>query len=155
MPQSRNIIWANGKDVQTWWDIKPGIEKAKSLHLAVAGATGVSGGSAHVIPALLLPDVVGGANLTAITDVKRAEDGKLDKAECFRVEGKFGKQPITLWIDKKSYLVRRIDEQTTFDTFRTEQTTTYDPTINDKIADKLLEIRFARSVEGKRTTKPY
>lgn len=47
--------------------------------------------------------------------------------------------PITLWIDKKSYLVRRIDEQATFDTFRTQMTTTYEPVIDGEIADKLLE----------------
>ena len=58
--RSRNIIWSNGKDVQTWWDVRPGVEKAKSLDMAVAGATGVSSSSAHTVPRLLLPDEVSG-----------------------------------------------------------------------------------------------
>jgi len=35
--------------------------------------------------------------------------------------------------------VRQIDEQMKFDNFRTEQTTTYDPTIDKEITDKMLE----------------
>jgi len=136
--QSRYIIWSNGKEVLTWWDVKPGIEKPKSLWLASAGAAGVSSGSANRIPALLLPGEVWGSP-TVITDAKRAEDGKLDKVECFRVEGIYGNTPITLWIDKQSYLLRRIDQQMKFANFRTEETTTYDPTINEKITDKMLE----------------
>ena len=55
------------------------------------------------------------------------------------MEGNYVDNPITLWIDKKSYLVRRIDEQAKFNNFRTDQTTTYDPTIDGKITDKMLE----------------
>ena len=67
------------------------------------------------------------------------EDDSLDAVECFRVAGRYAHNPIEVWIDKKSYQVRRIDERMKFDDFRTEQTTTYDPTIDEKIADKLLE----------------
>jgi len=138
-PQSRYIVWSKGKDVQTWWDVKPGIKKTESLELALAGATGVSGSSAHTIPSLLLPKEVGGRRLTNVTDLKRGEDGKLEKIECFRIEGKYGDHPITLWIEKESFLVRQIDKQVKFDNFRTEQTTTYDPTIDKEITDKMLE----------------
>jgi outer membrane lipoprotein-sorting protein len=138
-PQSRYIVWSKGLDIQTWWDVKPGIEKAASLELALAGATGVSSSSAHTIPSLLLPKEVSGRRLTDVTDAKRGEDGKLEKVECFRIEGKYGDHPITLWIEKESFLVRQIDEQVKFDNFRTEQTTTYDPTIDKEITDKMLE----------------
>jgi RNA polymerase sigma factor (sigma-70 family) len=136
--QMRFIIWSNAKQVQTWWDVKPGIDKPESLDLPLGGAAGVSGNSSLNIPQLLLPDKMGWRRL-ALTEPKRAEDGKLDKVECYRVEGKYGGNPITIWIDKKSYLVRRIDEEAMFDNFRTEQTTTYDPTIDEKITDKMLE----------------
>ena len=133
-----DVISSNSMEVQTWWDVKPGIEKPASLGLAVGGAAGVSGLSSKTIPALLLPNKLGG-NLTVMTDPKRVEDGTLSKVECFRIEGKYGSQPFTVWIDKKSYLLRRIDERTAFDKFRTEQTTTYDPTINKNVAGRLLE----------------
>jgi outer membrane lipoprotein-sorting protein len=137
--QMRYIISSNDKEVQTWWDVKPGIEKPESLNLALGTAVGVSGYSSINISALLLPDKVSPRRLLMLTEAKRAEDGKLDKIECFRVEGKFSGNPTILWIDKKSYLVRRIDEQAKFDNFRTEQTTTYDPIINEKVTDKMLK----------------
>jgi len=133
------IIWSDGKDVKTWWGIQPGIEKPSSLDLALASATGVSGGSAHTIPALLLPEKITGLKLTAIQDAKRADHGMLKESECFRIEGKFADVPCTLWIDKKSYLVRRIDEQQKFDGFRTEQTIVYDPSLDQEIIDQMLE----------------
>jgi RNA polymerase sigma factor (sigma-70 family) len=136
--QMRYIIWTNAKEVKTWWDIKPGIDKPKSLELALGAAVGVSSYSSINISELLMPDLMGSHRLV-LKEPKRAEDGKLDKVECFRVEGKFGGEPITVWIDKKSNLVRRIDEQAKFDNFRTEQTTTYNPVIGEEITDKMLE----------------
>ncbi len=53
--ETRYIVWRNGQEVETWWDVRPGFAKPESLNMALAGATGVSGGSAHRIPALLLP----------------------------------------------------------------------------------------------------
>jgi outer membrane lipoprotein-sorting protein len=136
----RYIIWSKGKEVQTWWDVQPGIQKPESLRLAVAGAIGVSSGSAARIPVMLMPDNLNkGWGGVRISDAKRIEDGKLEKVECFRLEGKYLGRPITLWIDKKPYLVRRVDEQVKFANFRIEQTTTYDPVINGEITDKMLE----------------
>ena len=141
--QSRYIIWANGKDVQTWWDVRPGVEKKDSLASALGAATGVSSGSARRIPGLLLPDQIGaGWDIKALGELKRIEDGKLAKVDCFRVQGATGVPaygPVTLWIDKATFLVRRIDEQGKFDNFRTEVTTTYDPVIDGEITDKMLE----------------
>ena len=138
-PERRYIVWRNGKDVQTWWDVKQGVEKPKSLALALAGATGVSGSSAHTVPALLLAKEVEGRRLMDMTEAKRVEDAKLDKVDCFRIEGKFAGSPTTLWIDQKKFLVRRIDAQKKFDDFRTETTTTYDPAIDEEIPEKKLE----------------
>ena len=137
--ERRYIVWRKGKEVQTWWDGKPGVEKPESLNLALAGATGVSGESAHTVPALLLPKEVEGRRLTDMTEAKRIDDAKLDKVDCFRIEGKFAGSPTMLWIDQKTFLVRRIDTQQKFDNFRTEETTTYDPVIDEEIPDKKLE----------------
>jgi outer membrane lipoprotein-sorting protein len=137
--ERRYIVWRKGKEVQTWWDVKPGVEKPESLNLALAGATGVSALSAHTVPALLLPKEVEGRRLMDMTEAKRVEDAKLDKVDCFCIEGKFADSPTTLWIDQKTFLVRRIDAQQKFDGFRTETTTIYDPAIDEEIPDKRLE----------------
>jgi outer membrane lipoprotein-sorting protein len=136
--EHRYIVWRKGKDVQTWWDIKPGVEKPNSLGLALSAATGVSGGSARTVPALLLPKEIEGRRLTDMTEAKRVEDAKLDKVDCFRLEGKFVDLPTTIWIDTKTFLVRRIDAQMKFDTFRAVETTNYDPAVAEEISDKQL-----------------
>ena len=46
---------------------------------------------------------------------------------------------MTVWIDKQSYLVRRIDTQTQTNDVRVEETTTYEPIIDADIADDLLK----------------
>jgi hypothetical protein len=70
---------------------------------------------------------------------KPIEDGELQNIECFRLEYSFRDEQVTLWIDKQSYLVRRIDERIKADDVRIERTTTYDPTIDGKITDEMLE----------------
>lgn len=139
--RGRYIVWARGKDVRTWWEIRPGVEKEKSLGLALAGATGVSGGSAHTIPGLLMPKEVGGRLLTTIEKSKRVEDAKLDNVDCYRIKGRYGGSPMTLWIDKRTHLVRRIDTRTKFDNFRTEETTTYAPSVDEPVPAEKLEFK--------------
>jgi len=136
--ENRYLIWSNGQEIQTWWDVKPGVGKAASLNMALAAAAGVSGGSAHTIPALLMPNAVVGGRLTGMTDAKRIGDAKLDDVNCFRIEGKSANNPQTLWLDTNTFLVRRIDSQHTFPNFRTEVTTTYSPVMNGEIAEKML-----------------
>lgn len=136
----RCIVWRKGKDVQTWWSVDSGLEKPRSLDSAVAQIAGVSAGSAHTIPALLLTNDVTGRRLTDIMEAKRVGDAKLGKVDCFRIEGDFvAGAPMTIWIDKKAFLVQRIDSRRKFDRFRTEETTTYDPVFDKEIPDKNLE----------------
>jgi outer membrane lipoprotein-sorting protein len=135
----RYIVWWNGREARSWWSVMPGVKKEESLGMALAAATGVSGSSAHTIPALLVSKEVGGRRLTDITDAKRIKDAQHGKVACFRIEGKFADSPMTLWIDQKHFLVRRIDLERTLKDFRTEETTTYEPVVDEKIADKLLK----------------
>jgi outer membrane lipoprotein-sorting protein len=137
-PEKPYIIWAKGGEVRRWWYIKPGVEKLPSLALGVAGATGVSSGSAHTIPALLLPDQITGAKLSAMIDLTRLPDESLDGTPCFKLHGKygFGNQPTTLWLEKATYLVRRIAQ----DTGLTKNATVYQPEMNKDIPAKELEL---------------
>jgi len=130
-------IWSNTSDVNTWWDVQPGVKTSKSLGFALGGATGVSGGSAPTTAALLLPGEVWGS-LTGLQDLRLAADGKLGDVDCFRIEGSYGKLPTTLWIDKETYLLRRREQLMTFPDFRAEQITTYQPAIDRPVADELL-----------------
>lgn len=141
-PQRRYIIWSQGMDVRTWWDVKPGIEKPESLAMAISGANGVSGGSALTIPGLLMPNEVSSgifAYIKIFRGLTLADEATLGTVECFRIEAMYGQRPTTVWIDKKTYLVRRIDDQVQIPNGRVETTTTYDPAFDEAIADNLLE----------------
>ncbi len=135
----RYIVWRSGPRVQTWWDIEPGIEIKESLGSALSGATGVSGSSAHTIPALLLPGEVEGRRLTDMTEVKRIADARCGDVDCLRVEGHFANLPTTVWVDQKVFLVRQIDTEMNFPTFHSQHTTTYEPKIDGEVAQGFLD----------------
>jgi outer membrane lipoprotein-sorting protein len=148
------IIWFNGSDVRTWWFIKPGIQKPESLRMAIAAATGVTLGSAARVPGLLLPQrFLAGGLLMLQAD--RIDDDVDRGLACFRISGtnlpantslKLDRfeatildSSITIWVDKKTFLVRRVESATTFDRFRNQETTTYTPEINVEIPEEALE----------------
>ncbi|WP_099259993.1 hypothetical protein [Rhodopirellula bahusiensis] len=139
--QSRYIVWRDQGQVRTWWDVGRQSKQPGSLGLGLAGATGVSGGSAHTIPALLMPREVGGRALTDVTKAKRGDDQQHGDHACFTIEALFSGDPITIWIDQKNYLVRRIDSRSEFEDFTTQDSTTYDPVINETIDPSLLNFR--------------
>ena len=119
------IIWRKGNKVQTWSNLRPSswVESSESLIFAIASATGVSDGAALTIPKMLLPKEIIGGSLTDMTEAKRIKDAKSKEVDCFRIKGMYNERRITLWIDKKTFLVLRIDEQRkTSDNSRTETT---------------------------------
>jgi outer membrane lipoprotein-sorting protein len=139
MPSSveyRYIIWRNGAEVLSWWDVTPGIKTEDSLSTAIAGATGVSGGSAATIPSLLISDQVG--LRFEITQAQRFDDEEINGINCYRIQGNFASDLATIWIDTKTFLIRRIKTQHTFPDFSTETVTTYMPIADGAVADDLL-----------------
>jgi hypothetical protein len=125
--------------VRTWWDVEPGIHENASLGSALAGATGVSGGSAHAVPALLLPDEIAGRRLTDMTDVKRVADAEVGGVACFCVEGKYADLPRRVCMERKTFLVRKVEFDSDFPGFRVHETTTYEPFIDEPVASASLQ----------------
>jgi len=126
------IIASDGKTVRSWWHVKPGVETAASLGMAIAGATGVSSGSAHHIPRLLLPEIDGWP-LTAVVDPRLDGEETLDGHVCLKLVARHSNgDPWTLWIDKDTHLVRQLFRSHEFADkgFRTEQTTIYKPEVD-------------------------
>jgi hypothetical protein len=142
-PLDRFVIWGQGDKARTWWGIEPGIHDARTVGCALAAATGVSGGSARRIPGLLLAErIEAGWDIRRLKSLKRLDDSKLRGADCFRVQGATSTShpdPVILWISRTTFLIRRIDESTKFDDFRTEDTTTYEPRIDTEIPVNLLD----------------
>ena len=105
------ILW-NGDGLRSSWTIEPGIRDHESLHSAIGGATGVSGGSAYTVPTLLIPGGKGRDPLAAEDGLLRGCE-RLGECECFVLESP-GRAK-TLWIGRDDFLIRRIDKSHRFD----------------------------------------
>lgn len=136
--ERRFIIYRKGKDVQTYWDVDKDL-KLESLDRAVAVATGVSGGSAITISAMLLPSEIKWRRAIRFNKPKRISDDIIDKVNCFRIHDLILGSPVTFWIGKKTFLLRKIHMEKEFEDFRTQETTTYKPVLNGKVMDIMLE----------------
>ena len=136
-PEKPYIVWAKGDEVRTWWYARPGVQNPPTLGRGIAGATGVSGGSAHTIPTLLLPDQIGGRGMASLTDLTRLPDEAVDDTPCFKLQGKFGDQPTTLWLEKETHLLRRMFEETKL----ARTTTVYRPELDKEIPADELEFQ--------------
>jgi len=149
---SSYIAWSDGTDVRSWWDAKPGVRDPGSLEGALVPAAGISGGSSVRVPGLLMPDALGqGPLLIAPERIADATDGG---AGCFRVRGKGRTTPytlsmggrvltvrdetVTVWVDRASFLIRKVEETRTFETYTSESTTTYAPETDVEIPDGQL-----------------
>ncbi len=139
------IVHRDENGTSVYWDLSDAMRSPESLASALAGATGVSGGSAHTVPVLLLPNEVSGRRVTNISEPKRITDSECMGGDCFRITGNYGNSPMTLWVDKETYLLRIIKKQTGFDDFRTETMTTYEPIINSEIDDNALTFNAPKS----------
>jgi len=140
MPDGRDnrfIIWRKGSEVAHWWSIEPQRKMPESLSAAIASATGVSLQTAHTIPALLFSkDEIKGRRITDMTEVTRLEDATLEGVECSRVKGRLASFNTVIWVDKGTFLIRRIERVSDNGV---ENTVNYEPKLNENIPDMELE----------------
>lgn len=134
----RYLVWRNGQDVRTWWDVRPGVEENTTLEEALVAARGVSDASSYTIADLLLDFTRGFQRATDPRNAARKADEELEGSRCFVIASGTPDEPRTLWIDQKTFLLRRLDEQNTLEEFRTEETTTYEPVLDGEIPEALL-----------------
>lgn len=139
----RYIVWQNGTETKSAWTLNDRIKNETSLGMAVAGATGVSSGSAYTIPALLIPKEIGGRMLTKeqIKDATLKETYGSDQpdCDCYHIQGTFAGDPITLWIDKTHFMIRKIHQK--HSKTATDEITTYNPILNETIPEDALTFR--------------
>jgi hypothetical protein len=79
-----------------------------SIESAVAGATGISKGSARTIGRLLLPEVQG-LSMLVLLDIEQGEDVLDSGTSCYSILAREprGERQQELWIEKNSYLLRK------------------------------------------------
>lgn len=106
----RSVVWSDGTATYTHseTDSEPETMEEESLELAIAGATGVSSGSARTIPRLLMPEI-GGWSLSQLQSPTVVGVETIDGVPCHRVRGQHPRlEQIDVWIGVQDHLVRKV-----------------------------------------------
>jgi hypothetical protein len=141
----RYIVWQSGATVRTYRSLGPQLTEGPDLGMALASATGVSGGSAVTIPTLLLPEVFD--NTWSLADL--ADAGMADSATI--VGHDWGGRVYRVTIDLASLLVLRIEEPLTpmgIADARASQLTSYEPVVDVPLEPKLLAAAFPAAADA-------
>jgi hypothetical protein len=84
------------------------LENAKNISMAVAGATGISGGSAHTIGALLMREV-GGFGLGQISQSSFLGEEIFEGADCVIIGALHpAGGELSLWIERNTVILRKL-----------------------------------------------
>jgi hypothetical protein len=106
---SRLVIWHDSPPAQVFWTINGKLE-AMELGMALAGATGVSGGSASTIPSMLLDLSARFRGLPDLEDPAHAGKDVVDGVPCLIIKGRRADELETVFVGADDLLVRRILE---------------------------------------------
>ena len=114
--KTRSVVRSDGATAYTWnkFYLKDATERQdESLSMAVAGATGVSSGSAHTIATLLIPDLWKegsfGSSVAELGSPNVAGMETIDGVDCFRISGTRRGERTDLWIGRNDYLLRKME----------------------------------------------
>jgi outer membrane lipoprotein-sorting protein len=105
-PDNGNVVWCDGKNAYTKYSSEKTPNLETSLSLAIAGATGVSGGTAHTIAALLMEEISG----NKLTDghASSLDPEVVNGEECSHLLTDLTREHV--FVAKKTSTVVRIDE---------------------------------------------
>jgi outer membrane lipoprotein-sorting protein len=144
----RYIVWRSAEAVKTWWSIDPGVKATEDLPMALAGATGVSGGSAAAVPSLLLPELAG-MRYETLKELRLDGEEKVNGYDAYKIMGKDWRgEDLILWVDKESLLIVQIYEEAKFPSFETKTTRIYKPQVNVEIAREKLQFNAPEKMEN-------
>lgn len=110
--KQNNLIWSDGTTAWASYSFHGNkLEPKKDLGLAVAGATGVSWGTAPTIPRLLT-DEVRTVRLDELNRLRLLANEPMDGIDCFVLIGYFATgEECKVWVGRGDYLIRRIEER--------------------------------------------
>ena len=134
----RFVIYRNGKELRTHWDLQHDLE-LNTLDRAIAAATGVSSESAITVPGMLLPQQITWRRAIRFRIPTRIDDARLGDVDCYRIVDRVAGGLVTFWVGKQDLLLRKTYLEKSFDDFRVRRTTTYRPEMNTAIDAQLLE----------------
>jgi hypothetical protein len=102
-----------------------------SFDLAVASLSGVSMGSAHTVPRLLMWREVGGWPVTELDQASQLADVFIAGRRCLRVQGKHPWEEVwlELVVDAEILLIRQVVETMMVEGISVREYTTYNPSV--------------------------
>lgn len=138
MKSQSYVVWRDGASIRSWWSVKPQTRYHETLGHAVWGATGVSGSSAIVVPSMIFGNIGDYRRIESLTDLSLVREEKVSGRAAYRIQGKdWMNQLMTLWIDKKTFLLVKLFEKRSGKA-DVELTIFYEPQVNvDVPPDKL------------------
>jgi outer membrane lipoprotein-sorting protein len=140
------VLWSDGEHAYSYWPAAARIgqqvttDYGPHLERVIAGATGVSSGTAHTIPTMLMPQLGEAAYMLSLLNLRVDGTEEIDGHHCVRIIGNEPRGDVmTLWIDRDLHLLRRIASGYRFKTFEAHYVTTYEPSLNTPIDTRRLE----------------
>lgn len=107
----RSVITRVNGRVASFWSMLDNNRTPDSLSLALAGATGVSGGTANTIPRLLLPNELNGRSLNQrFADATIEAPEIIDSELCHHLVVRTDRNTDEAWIGVDTYLLRKLAE---------------------------------------------
>ena len=107
VPQS-GTVWSDGTQPYLYMGATNAYAKMNSDEMALAGATGISGGAAFTIPSMFLPVFTNPAELTRLNDPQIEKSEVIEEDDCYVIAGS---SPLSakesFWISKESHLIRK------------------------------------------------
>lgn len=108
-----NIVWCDGKNSYCKYFIQNSAERLKSLSSAIAGATGISGGTARRIPSLLIDEMCG-EKITDSQSLALLPEGSQSDGKCHVLH--YGKEGELYYIGKADSIIQKIERDLVIDT---------------------------------------
>jgi outer membrane lipoprotein-sorting protein len=132
------VIWADGGSVRSWWTNRPQIQGWPSIADAVDAATGVSGGSAHLMANLLMSSSVGGVGPESLSEVRVVGEDVIGGRACWRLEGRgwlafMSQSPLSFWIGKEAPHLCRVSYMFDIPGAKSRTTMTLTPEVDVKL----------------------
>jgi hypothetical protein len=131
------VVWQEPRCVRSWWTIGDEHQSFPTIAAALAGPTGVSGGSAHTIPTLLLGRAGGGWKITDLKSPAIIGEQELPGCErCTVIEGQHPRASllVRLWIDPATDAIVRVERRRKLDDgTQVTETALYQPVFDTTI----------------------
>ena len=109
---TKGVVWSAGDGNFLWMGKGSQPQKYRDREMAIASATGISGGAAASVPATFFNMPWGGLLRAHQTDFTRTADDKVGDVDCYVLTYSAKGRGTTVWIGKQDQLMHQIENDT-------------------------------------------